>query len=42
MSKARNKEFEGADALIMAAAPADFTPAEYSPEKIKEDCKKKH
>lgn len=35
MYEAVNKEFVDADALIMAAAPADFTPANYSPEKIK-------
>ena len=42
MYEAVNKEFEGADALIMAAAPADFTPAEYSPEKIKKDDSDNH
>ena len=37
MYEAVNKEFASADALIMAAAPADFTPAEYSTEKIKKE-----
>lgn len=37
MYEAVNKEFVDADALIMAAAPADFTPANYSPEKIKKE-----
>lgn len=37
MYEAVNKEFMDADALIMAAAPADFTPANYSPEKIKKE-----
>lgn len=42
MYEAVNKEFEGADALIMAAAPADFTPAEYSEEKIKKEDSDNH
>lgn len=37
MCKAVNKNFTDADALIMAAAPADFTPLEYSTEKIKKE-----
>lgn len=37
MYEAVNREFLDADALIMAAAPADFTPAEYSTEKIKKE-----
>lgn len=35
MLSAVMRETEGADALIMAAAVADYTPAEYSAEKIK-------
>lgn len=42
MYEAVNKEFESADALIMAAAPADFTPVEYSPEKIKKEDSDNH
>lgn len=37
MYEAVNEGFADADALIMAAAPADFTPAEYSTEKIKKE-----
>lgn len=42
MYEAVNKEFASADALIMAAAPADFTPAEYSTEKIKKEASEVH
>lgn len=42
MYEAVNKEFVDADALIMAAAPADFTPANYSPEKIKKELDDSH
>lgn len=42
MYEAVNREFEKADALIMAAAPADFTPAEYSTEKIKKEASEVH
>lgn len=42
MYEAVNKEFVDADALIMAAAPADFTPAKYSPEKIKKEVDDSH
>lgn len=42
MYEAVNKEFASADALIMAAAPADFSPAEYSTEKIKKEASEVH
>lgn len=35
MFEAVNAEFDGCDALVMAAAPADFTPEAYSERKIK-------
>lgn len=42
MYEAVNREFMEADALIMAAAPADFTPADYSTEKIKKEASEVH